>query len=48
MKWRLVTHEHMRASADEIDSRWSTDDVIEAHTVLDEIEQQIKEARRDG
>lgn len=51
MRWRLLTHEALTLSLSELDGAWSIDDVIEAHTVLDEIEAaqaRMKESARRG
>ncbi len=38
MKWRLVAHDAMHASAAEIDERWSISDVCDAHNFLDKVD----------
>lgn len=38
MKWRLLTHPALRLTLAELESSWSLDDALEAHTVLDAIE----------
>lgn len=48
MKWRLVTHPDMHASAAEIDERWSVGDVCEAHMALDKIDEIKEEQRRES
>lgn len=37
-KWRIVTHESLRVGLYEIENRWCLDDVVDAHDVLDEID----------
>ncbi len=38
MRWRLLTHDALTLSAAELDERWSLDDALEAHDVLDAID----------